>query len=107
MSLTEQIVTIFIVSAATFFTRFLPFVIFSNSNETPHFILELGEFLPSAIIAMLVIYCFRDITFATFLDNWPYFLASVITVAIHIWKRNMLMSILFGTAVYIVIVNFL
>ena len=107
MSLTEQLLTISIVAVTTFFTRYVPFAVFSDSTKTPPFIQELGEFLPAAIIGMLVIYCYKDITPSTLFENWPFFLASVMTVVVHIKRNNMMLSILVGTACYVLILNLL
>ena len=57
MSLSEEIITISMCVIATLITRFLPFVLFSEKNETPKFIQYLGKALPAAIFALLVVYC--------------------------------------------------
>ncbi|MCH3951619.1 MAG: branched-chain amino acid transporter permease [Acidaminococcus sp.] len=105
MTLTEQIITIGVCAAATMLTRFLPFLIFSSKRPTPVYIQYLGKALPSAIFAMLVVYCLRNVQFLSGSQGIPELVGIVVTVAIHLWKRNMLLSIFAGTIVYMLIVR--
>ena len=64
----------------------------------------LGKALPSAIFAMLVVYCLRNTDVAAHFAL-PEALAITATVLIHLWKRQMLLSIAGGTAVYMLLVQ--
>ena len=79
--------------------------IFRNNQNTPKYINYLGKALPGAIFAMLVIYCLKDVNVL----RYPYGLyeltAIIITIGLHLMKRNMLISILGGTLSYIIMVN--
>lgn len=55
MTVTEQIVTIFIVALVTQLTRWIPFWVFRSSVHTPQYVNYLGRVLPSAIFGMLVV----------------------------------------------------
>lgn len=83
--------------------RFLPFLIFRH--RTPAFIAYLGKVLPSAIIGMLVIYCIRqtDITASPF--GLPELIATAIVVLLQIWKRKTILSIIAGTAAYMLLLQ--
>jgi branched-subunit amino acid transport protein AzlD len=105
MTLAEQIITIGVCAAATMLTRFLPFLVFSSKRPTPVYIQYLGKALPSAIFAMLVVYCLRNVQFLSGSQGIPELVGIVVTVAIHLWKRNMLLSIFAGTIVYMLIVR--
>jgi branched-subunit amino acid transport protein AzlD len=105
MTLTEQIITIGVCVAATMLTRFLPFLIFSSKRPTPAYVQYLGKALPAAIFAMLVVYCLRNVQFLSGSHGIPELIGIVVTVAIHLWKRNMLLSIFAGTVVYMLIVR--
>lgn len=105
MSLIEQIITISIASITTMLTRFLPFVIFSNKKHTSGFIQLLGTFLPPAILGMLVVYCFKDALMAFNANTVISLVAGLVTVLIHLWKRNMLLSIFGGTACYMLLLQ--
>lgn len=106
MSITQQIITIAMVVFGTMLTRFLPFIIFPAGKPTPKYIQYLGKVLPSAVIALLVIYCFKDVNVLSGSHGIPEFLAVAAVALLHIWKKNMLLSIAGGTIVYMVLVQF-
>lgn len=93
------------VAAVTFLTRLTPFVFFSGGKQTPKFIIYLGSVLPPSIMAILVVYCLRGIVFTSFPFGLPELIASTLVVVLHVWKRNTLISILSGTALYMVLVQ--
>lgn len=89
---------ILIMMAGTFFLRGSAFVIFKN--KTPKIILYLGKVLPSAAMAMLVVYCFKSVDVTTGNHGIPELIATLVVVALHKWKHNTLLSILVGTILY-------
>lgn len=104
ISTTQSIIIIAICAACTFLERALPFLVF-RKGEAPAVVRYLGKVLPMAIMATLVIYCVRGISFAA-VENWlPTLIACGITVALHLWKHNALVSIFGGTAVYMILVQ--
>ena len=106
MTLTQQIITISMVILATVITRFLPFIIFPAGKETPKFIKYLGKVLPAAVFGLLVVYCLKNVTIIGGSHGIPELIAIVCIVAIHLWKRQMLLSIATGTVVYMLLVQF-
>ena len=94
-----------IMSLITILLRFLPFLIWSGKRRTPKYILYLGNVLPPAIIGMLVVYCLKDISFATAPFGVPELLAAAGVVGLQVWRRSSLVSILGGTAFYMVLVQ--
>ena len=90
-------------SVVTILLRFLPFVVFRK--HTPEYISYLGRVLPPAIIAMLVVYCLKDISLAASPFGIPELIAVAVVVGTQVWKRNSLISILTGTVVYMVLVQ--
>ena len=106
MTLAQQIVTIALCALATMLTRFLPFVIFSEKRKTPPFVRYLGKYLPSAVFAMLVVYCLRNVDILQGSRGIPEAIAIGVTVALHLWKRQMLLSIAGGTAAYMLLLHF-
>ena len=86
-------------------TRFLPFLIFRDGKKTPEFIVYLGKVLPCAIMGMLVVYCLKDISFLNAPYGIPEFLGCAAVAALHVWKRNTLLSIGAGTAFYMLLVQ--
>lgn len=105
MSLPEQAITIALCVAGTMLTRFLPFLVFSSKKPTPPMIHYLGKALPSAIFAMLVVYCLKDVTLFSGSHGLPESIALAVTVLLHTWKRQMMLSIAGGTIVYMVLVQ--
>ena len=106
MSLTEQILTVAAAVLATMLTRFLPFIIFGVTPETPKFVQYLGKVLPCAIFALLVVYCVRNVDIFSNSHGLPEFLAIIATISIHLILRQFLISMAFGTAVYMLLIQF-
>ena len=94
-----------VVALVTIALRFLPFWIFGGNRKTPKVVLYLGKVLPYAIMGMLVIYCLRSIYDGSLSHIASQILACVVVVGLHIWKRNTLLSIIGGTAVYMILVQ--
>ena len=105
MSFSEQVITIAICVLGTMTTRFLPFLIFKENRPTPKYIQYLGSALPTAIFAMLIVYCLKDVEFFVGWHGLPEFLAIGVTVLLHLWKRQMLLSIAGGTICYMFLVQ--
>lgn len=101
----QAIASIAVMSAVTFFTRALPFLLFDRGGRPPKVVLYLGRVLPPAIIAMLIVYCLRGITFSA-PEGWiPSLLAGGTAVLLHIWKGNDMLSIFGATGLYMVLVQ--
>ena len=94
-----------VMSAVTALLRFLPFIIFRGGRKTPEYILWMGKALPYAIMGMLVVYCLKSVSLATAPHGAPEFIACILTAALHVWKRNSLVSIGGGTLCYMLLVQ--
>ena len=92
------------VSIVTILLRFLPFWIFGK-RETPKFIGYLGKVLPYAIMGMLVVFCLKNVSFTAAPHGIPEAIACIAVVLLHIWRRSTLLSIVGGTALYMVLVQ--
>lgn len=97
--------TIAVMAAVTFLTRALPFLLFGRGGEPPKVVLYLGKYLPPAVIAMLIVYCLRGVTFTAPAGWAPALIAAAAVAALHLWKKNNLLSILGGTVLYMVLVQ--
>lgn len=106
MTLEQQIVTIAMCVLGTLITRFLPFIIFRANKPTPKYIQYLGKVLPGAIFAMLIVYCLKNVSFISGAYGLPELIAIGITVALHLWKRQMILSIAAGTISYMLLIQF-
>ncbi|MBQ7108361.1 MAG: AzlD domain-containing protein [Clostridia bacterium] len=85
--------------------RFLPFLMFSDSEKTPRIIKKLNKTLPFAVMGMLVVYCFKDINFLSYTSFLPALIAGALVVGLYLWKRNTLISIASGTVCYMLLVQ--
>ena len=104
MSTGYVLTSIAIIALVTALIRFLPFAAFGEKRKIPGVIEYLGKALPCAVMGMLVVYCLKDVSFAQTGDWLPEAAAVAAVVLIHIWKKNTLLSILAGTAIYMVLI---
>jgi len=96
---------ILVMAAVTFLLRALPFLLFDRNSAPPRVILYLGRVLPPAVIAMLVVYCLRGISFAAPGQWLPALLSSAVVILLHFWRGNNLLSIFGGTLLYMFLVQ--
>lgn len=106
MTILQQVITIGLCVAGTMLTRFLPFLLFKEDRKTPEFVQYIGKFLPSAVFGMLVVYCLKDVDVLEGSHGLPELIAILVTGGLHIWKRQMLLSIAGGTICYMLLVHF-
>ena len=100
-------VVIAVAAAATFATRLLPHLLFGEKRPVPAVIEYLGKMLPPAIIAVLVVYCLKDVSFTTGWHGLPELISVAAVAALHVWKKNTLLSIGGGTVLYMILVQFM
>ncbi|AIQ25783.1 MULTISPECIES: branched-chain amino acid transporter permease [Paenibacillus] len=105
MSTFQQIITIAMVVLGTMMTRFIPFIIFPPGRPTPKYIQYLGRVLPSATIGLLVIYSLKNTNVLSGNHGLPELISVAIVALLHLWRRNMLLSIAFGTIAYMVLIQ--
>jgi len=103
---TQALIIIAILAVGTAITRFLPFVFFPNAKSAPRYVHYLGKMLPTAAISLLVVYCLRYIEFTSAPHGIPEAIAIIAVAALHIWKKNTLLSIAAGTVLYMLLVQF-
>ena len=118
MTILQQAITIILCALGTMLTRFLPFLVFNPKKPTPKYIQYLGSALPGAIFGMLVVYCLRgvdllgpthglrNVDVLHFAYGLPELIAIAVTISLHLWKRQMLLSIVGGTVCYMLLVQF-
>ncbi len=104
LSTGESVAIILVCAACTQLERFLPFLVFSG-RSVPKAVRYLGRILPTAVIATLVVYCLRSVSFTDAGQFVPEVIAVAVTVGLHLWKRQSLLSIFGGTACYMLLVQ--
>ena len=101
----RALLLVIIIALVTALLRFLPFIIFKDSKKTPKIITNLGKTLPYAVMAMLVVYCLKDVKFSSVNLFVPQIIAVIIVSISYIWKRNTLLSIILGTVCYMLLIQ--
>ena len=101
---THSVLIVAVVSIVTALLRFLPFLVFGN-RETPKFVAYLGKVLPFAVMGMRCVYCLKNISFSSAPFGIPEVISVLAVVLLHLWKRNTLLSIIGGTACYMLLVQ--
>ncbi|HBO38662.1 MAG TPA: branched-chain amino acid ABC transporter [Pasteurellaceae bacterium] len=105
MTLTEQIITIAMGVLGVQICRWVPFWLFPANRPIPEYIRYLGKVLPAAMFGMLVIYCYKNIDLFSGYRGVPDFIAGAVTLALHLWKKNMFLSMAIGTGLYMFLVQ--
>ena len=94
-----------VAAIVTMLIRFFPFAVLGGDKKRPVVIDYLADVLPYAIMGMLVVYCLKSVSLVTAPHGLPELIACVAVVLLHLWKRNTLLSIIAGPAVYMVLVQ--
>lgn len=108
----EALVATLCIGIMMLLLRLLPFLIFRN-RKVPAFFSFVEKFIPAISIAVLFCACFRErTTDLLFLSANPKaelpavicaLAASLVTVLLHLWKNNAMVSIFGGTILYMVL----
>ena len=102
----QILITIAVISLGTVVTRFLPFLLFPSGKPASAFVLRLQYLLPCAAIGMLVVYCLKDVNFSG-IERWaPQLISVAVTAAVHLFKKNTLISIAAGTLCCMLLMQF-
>ena len=68
-------------------------------------ILYVGRVVSPAVICMLVVYCFRNVSILSGSHGIPELLSALLCVLLQRWKHNPLLSILISTALYMFLIQ--
>ena len=102
---THSLLIIAVIAVVTFLTRALPFLIFHGDKPLPKLLVYLGRVLSGATMGMLLVYCFRNTAVTTWPFALPEIIATAVVVGTYLWKKNILISVGLGTALYMVLVQ--
>lgn len=81
-------------------------VLFPEGKKRPQVIDYLSLKLPAAMMGLLVIYCLKGMDFSSAPFGAAEIIGVGVTAGLHVWKRNVLLSIAVGTAVYMLLIRF-
>ena len=101
--LSYLLLVMLVMTVATYATRLTPFVLFSHGQERA-LINFIAKNTPPMIMTILVIYMLKGVNYLSFEGVYT-FIAILATVVFHLYKRNALLSIIAGTAVYMIAVQ--
>ena len=101
----ETLGIILAVAAGTQLTRWLPFWLFPEKKRPPAVGTCLGRVRPPAMMGLLVVYCLKSVTWLSAPHGAPELIAIAAVAVLHTWRRNVLLSIAGGTALYMVLVQ--
>lgn len=107
MPLTPLQVTLTVIAVAlgAMATRFAPFILFPEGKEPPELVSYLGRVLPPVMMGLLVVYCLKDVPIVASPHGLPELIAISFVVIVHLWRKNVLLSIGCGTALYMLLVQ--
>lgn len=106
MKLEHQLITVAMIILATLIMRFIPFMLFPDNKPIPKFIHYLGTVLPAAVFGLLIIYALKNVSLFQGSHGIPELIGILITTGVHLWKKQMLLSISAGTLSYMLLVQF-
>lgn len=104
LPLNNALIATLIAALVIFATRLFPFALFSK-REPPSILRFIEKYIPPMIMAILLIYCLKDVDFATRPFGLPQLIALCITMASYLWKGNSMVSIFGGTIVFMLLQN--
>lgn len=106
LTTTQTLIIVGLMFLSTVITRFFPFIVFRNKKGKNSYIDYLGSVLPYATMGMLVVYCLKEVNIASTPFALPEAIAILSIIIVHYLKDNTLLSIGVGTAVYMLLVQF-
>lgn len=105
MNHTYTVTVMVVIALITLATRAFPFIVFGSKREVSERVLYIGRVLPPAVIAVLVVYCLRNITPLTAPHGLPELISVGLIIAFHLWKKNTILSVLSGTVCYMILIR--
>lgn len=105
MKASTLIIYIAVATIITFLLRLLPLVFYTRLKNIPPLFNRLTDVLPLAIMAILLVYCLRDGFKAPLTSGLALSGGTIVTVLVHLFRKNTMLSIICGTAVYMIILR--
>lgn len=105
MTTVQQIFTILLLALGVMTTRFISFILFASEKHTPPFVHYLSRYLPSVVFGILVVYCLKDVELTSEHYGIPELIGIAACVLLHLWRKNMLLTIAGGTLLYMILIQ--
>jgi branched-subunit amino acid transport protein AzlD len=103
-SLHDALIAVFFMGLVILATRAFPFLLFSR-RDVPSVIRFIEKYIPPMVMAVLVVYCLKDIRWTAWPSGIREIAALALVVTVHIWKKNAMLSIFGGTALYMALLS--
>ena len=101
----HAIIVIIVMGLAVLATRIVPVLIFGRGEKVPEFILYLGRVVPYTAMGLLIVYCLRDVPVLEAPHGLPELISLAAVTITYLWKRNTILSVVIGTALYMFLVQ--
>lgn len=95
---------ILVAAVITFLLRLLPFGL-KKALAGSELLDALSHWIPLGAVALLAIYAVAKINYSSFATAAPYLAGLVVTVGVHLWRKNMVLSMVAGTVTCVVLAN--
>lgn len=105
LSLEKALLAVAVMALIVLACRALPFLFFAR-RKPPAILVFVEENLPPVAMTVLAVSSFTSIQWRDPPHGLPELIAGAAVVAVHVWKRNALLSIFGGTALYMVLSGF-
>lgn len=101
----HAIIIMLVMGIVTLATRIIPVLVFEKKEKVPDFIMYLGKVVPFTAMGLLIVYCLKDVSFIEAPHAIPEAIALAVVVASYLWKKNTILSVVAGTAVYMLLIQ--
>ena len=101
----HAMIVIIVMGLAVLATRIVPVLIFGRGEKVPEFILYLGRVVPYTAMGLLIVYCLRDMPVLEAPHGLLELISLAVVTATYLWKRNTILSVVIGTALYMFLVQ--
>ena len=101
-TLSQALIAVFLMALVILATRAFPFLLFSR-RDPPAAIRFVERFIPPMVMAVLVVYCLKDISWGVWPSGIREIAALAVVTALHLWKKNAMLSIFGGTAFFMIL----
>ena len=101
----HAMIVIAVMGLAVLSTRIVSVLIFGRGERVPEFILYLGRVVPYTAMGLLIVYCLRDMPVLDAPHGLPEIISLTVVTVTYLWKRNTILSVVAGTALYMFLVQ--
>ena len=107
MSVGMALAAVAVSAVIVFALRAFPFAVFGKNRHMPRALVQLGQALPSAVMAVLVVYCLKDAGTDWLGVGLPKLIAVAVVAVCYKLTHKTLLTICIGTAAYMLLIRLL